>query len=146
MQIKEAVHLAKSSSATALTPQQQNDFFASYNKILMQAEQIIRGSPKRRNVHLSTHNLYRRFSISKEAILRFMTDFRVPFVSVGSERDLRMLKLQQKISCCFRSAAGARVFCRVRSFLSSARKEEARSLQTALESALMGQPIVLPTR
>jgi hypothetical protein len=56
----------------------------------------------------------------------------------GSERDLRMIKLQQKVSGCFRTADGARNFCRVRSYLSMARKQSHSPL-CALERALVGK-------
>ena len=71
-----------------------------------------------------------------------MSDFAVPFDNNGSERDLRMLKLQQKIASCFRTTDGVTTFCRVRSYLSLARKQ-GRSLLAALESALKGKPIAL---
>ena len=142
LRIKKAVELVKLNSQSALTSKQQNSYFGRYDRIIIQAERVIRGSPKLKGVHLSAHNLYRRFMTNKEAILRFMTDFRVPFDNNGSERDLQMLKLQQKISGCFRSAAGASVFCRVRSYLSSARKQ-ARSLLAALDSAIKGKTVAL---
>ena len=79
----------------------------------------------------------------KEAdeVLRFMTDSSVPFDNNGSERDLRMIKLQQKISGCFRTADGARNFCRVRSYLSTARKQ-GHSLLSTLERAFNGKPFI----
>ena len=142
VRIKATVDRAKSQSETALIPLRQSSFSARYDKILTGAVRVIRGSPKRKDLLMSAHNLYQRFLANKAAILRFMTDFRVPFDNNGSERDLRMLKLQQKISGCFRSTASATVFCRVRSFLSSVRKQ-GRSLLTAVESVFNGQPIRL---
>jgi transposase len=75
-------------------------------------------------------------------VVRFMTDFTVPFDNNDSERDLRMLKLQQKIAGCFRLIEGAQAFCRVISSLSSARKQS-KSLLSALEHALKCKPIAL---
>jgi transposase len=69
-----------------------------------------------------------------------MTDLAVPFDNNGTERDLRMVKLQQKISGCFRTPDGARSFCRVRSYLSTARKQD-YTLLRALERAFSGKPL-----
>jgi transposase len=76
----------------------------------------------------------------RDEVLRFMTDLNVPFDNNGSERDLRMIKLQQKTSGCFRTEDGARVFCRVRSYLSTAHKQ-GHSLLYSLERALSGKPL-----
>ncbi len=84
--------------------------------------------------------LIRRLQEKREQVLRFMTDFRVPFDNNGSERDIRMLKLQQKIGGCFRTPEGAAAFCRIRSYLSTARKQ-GHSTLTALQHAFAGKPL-----
>ena len=145
LEIKASVELAQSNALGSLEDSLQNTFSTRYDRILAEAESVIRGSPELIFTRLSAGTLLRRLVRNKELILRFMTDFRVPFDNNGSERDLRMLKLQQKISGCFRSLEGVKTFCRVRSYLSSARKQ-ARGLLIALESAFKGQPIPLTAR
>jgi len=139
VRIKDKVESARLNGQSALTFRQQSCYSAHYDRIMTEAWKTIRGSPERKLVHISAHNLYRRCYKYKKAILRSMTDFSVPFDNNGSERDLRMLKLQQKISGCFRTTEGVKVFCRVRSYLSSARKQ-GRGLLIAIEQALLGKP------
>jgi transposase len=78
-----------------------------------------RGRPKK----TKGRNLAERFAKHKTDILRFAHDFRVPFDNNLAERDIRMMKVQQKISGCFRSWDGARQFCRLRSYISTIRKQ-----------------------
>jgi hypothetical protein len=68
------------------------------------------------------HALARRLLDRQDDYLRFTTDWRVPADNNGSERDIRMIKLRQKVSGCLRTLTGARQFCAIRSYLSTAAK------------------------
>src|SRR5579872_3240476 len=69
-----------------------------------------------------SRNLLERLRDFESDVLRFMEDPLVPFTNNSGENDLRMTKVQQKISGCFRSMEGARIFCRVRSYLLTCQK------------------------
>ena len=104
-----------------------------------------RGPLKGRPPSLPTpRTIVHRLQPKRDEVLCFMRDISVPFDNNGSERDLRMVKLQQKISGCFRTDAGARSFCRVRSYISTARKQGHPFLR-ALERVLAGKPLPLET-
>jgi transposase len=86
-------------------------------------------------------NLLDRLSGGKWAVLRFLHDFAVPFDNNQAERDLRLIKVQQKLSGCFRTAEGIAMFCRIRSYLSTLRKQGIE-LFAALEQTLLGHPVL----
>lgn len=142
IEIKDVVETARNSSQTELDSALHKGFLSRYDALIEQAEEAVRGSPEQKSSGLTAGKLLNRFIRNKAEVLRFMNDFAVPFDNNGSERDLRMLKLQQKIAGCFRTTTGAATFCRVRSYLSSARKQ-GRSLLTTLEHALKGKPTAL---
>ena len=87
------------------------------------------------------HNLLNRLSESKWAVLRFLQDFAVPFDNNQAERDLRMIKVQQKVSGCFRTDEGVTRFCRIRGYLSTLRKQ-GKNLLDALPHTLEGHPVL----
>ena len=89
---------------------------------------------------MKKHNaLARRLIDRQDDYLRFTRDWRVPADNSGSERDIRMIKLRQKISGCLRTLAGARQFCAIRSYLSTAAKH-GLSFFDALVMLTKGQP------
>jgi len=85
-------------------------------------------------------NLVLRMERRREEVLRFMTDFSVPFDNNQAERDLRMIKLQQKVSGCLRTEEGARRFCRIRGYISTMRKQ-GKSVLKAIEEVCRGRPL-----
>ena len=70
--------------------------------------------------------------------LRFMTDKDVPFTNNQGENDLRMAKVQQKISGCFRSINGGIIFCTIRSYISTVRKRKL-NVMDSIRNVFQGQ-------
>ena len=86
-------------------------------------------------------NLLERLEDFDWSILAFLWDGRVPFTNNQGEQDVRMIKVRQKISGCFRTLHGAQVFCRIRSYLSTCRKQ-GRNLWEAIQLAVVGRPFI----
>ena len=85
-------------------------------------------------------NLLERLVFGQDAVLAFLDDLTIPFDNNQAERDLRGLKLQQQVSGCFRSDAGAEAFARLRGYLATLRKQ-GQALLAALQTAFAGQPL-----
>jgi transposase len=96
-------------------------------------------SPRASKVMRKHHALARRLLDRQADYLRFTTDWRVPADNNGSERDIRMIKLRQKVSGCLRTLTGARQFCAIRSYLSTAAKHGRTFFETLVMLA-EGQP------
>ncbi|HWD47390.1 MAG TPA: IS66 family transposase [Actinomycetota bacterium] len=83
--------------------------------------------------------LLARLDTNRDEVLRLLDDCRVPFDNNQAERDLRMVKLRQKISGCWRTLSGAAAFLALRSYISTARKQAMNPL-TVLHQLFQGQP------
>jgi transposase len=85
-------------------------------------------------------NLLERLWLDQDAVLAFLDDLTIPFDNNQAERDLRTLKLHQKVSGCFRSDPGADAFARLRSYLATLRKQ-GQPLFAALQTVFAGRPL-----
>jgi transposase len=147
--IKAAVATARAASLTALPPSDQERFLQGYERIVQagyaQNPLAPAQGPKRRGRRKQSkaRNLLDRFRDHPNEILAFMRDFAVPFDNNQSERDLRMMKLRQKISGTFRSFTALVNFCRIRGYVSTARKNGLNAFD-ALQRVFLGRPFVPP--
>jgi transposase len=130
LEIKGQVDGAKDSGQQALEDSLIDSYHQRYQDILTEvlksypAAEGIRDKPKRgKKKHSKGRNLLDRLIQYEAETLRFMEDFRVPFDNNLAERDIRMVKVKQKISGCFRSEDGAKSFCRIRGFISTVKKQ-----------------------
>jgi transposase len=97
------------------------------------------GRSRRRPRRSPASRLLGRLDAHRDEVLRFLDDLRVPFTNNQAERDLRMVRLQQKISGCWRTLAGAAAFLLVRSYISTARKQGLNPLDV-LRRLFQGHP------
>lgn len=148
LNIKKTVDEAKILT-DSLPEKQIRKFEEDYEKILKEGyaknplpEKSTSGKKKRgKRKKSKARNLLERLDNYREEALGFMYDFSVPFDNNLGERDVRMMKVQQKISGCFRSEDGAKVFSRIRSYISTARKNGINAID-ALKKAIAGVPFM----
>jgi transposase len=145
LEIKAAATQARASGAAQLEAAQTQAFRARYDTLLSEGEAAHPPSPPTgrggRRKQSPAYNLVRRLLKHADLVLAFMYDIAIPFDNNLAERDLRMLKTQQKISGGFRSQSGAEIFCRIRSYISTVRKQRLPLLE-ALRSVFSGTPLM----
>jgi transposase len=147
LDIKTASRVAQALGHTQFTAEQIIQFTQTYADLVYcgwQANPLPdppTAKKRGRVKHSTPQNLLRRLEKYPALILAFMHDFRIPFDNNLAERDLRMVKVQQKISGCFRTQAGAEMFARTRSYISTARKQGLNVLQP-ITDALAGRPFI----
>jgi transposase len=149
---KKAVDASKKAGLDRLAQPKIRRFERAYARILLEGLKVnpamVRpeGAAKKRGriKQGKPKNLLDRLDKDRKDVLAFLHDFRVPFDNNQAERDLRMMKVKQKVSGCFRSRKGARAFCRIRGYISTARKNAIPILQ-ALQGAFEGKPFIPAT-
>jgi len=128
-----------------LPPERLADFEQRYTTLIAAGEALNpppeRPPTGRRPKQTPPRNLLDRLRDHRAEVLAFMHDFRVPFDNNLAERDLRMMKVKQKVSGGFRTLAGAAEFAAIRSYISTVRKQ-GRPVLEALEMAYRGTPFM----
>lgn len=142
-----AVEQARRQGYRQLAPDQHTSLVAHYEALLALAAGLAANPPPERGprrrgriAQSPARNLLERLALGREEVLAFLGDLAIPFDNNQAERDLRLLKVQQKVSGCFRSPAGADAFARIRGYLSTLNKQGV-ALLAALETVFTGQPL-----
>ena len=146
--IKDAVDTARNAGQTALPDPDLDRFLKRYQGIVEAGyaqNPVAALSPgpnqRGRRKQSKARNLLDRFRDHSDGILAFMRDFSIPFDNNLAERDLRMMKLRQKISGTFRNFDALVDFCRIRGYVSTARKNGLNALD-ALRRVFLGNPFI----
>ena len=144
--MKERVEQARRRGETQLDPLSCLALRGEYDRLIQEGWRTNAPTPRaspapRSRKRHPAYNLLNRLQKGREFVLAFLQDFAVPFDNSQAERDVRMVKVQQKVSGSFRSEAGVTAFCRIRGYLSTLRKQ-GMPLLSALEATLRGQPVL----
>ena len=144
LEMRSVAEQARAQGQTRLPAPQRDILVARYERLLalgLAANPPPRRRPRQRGrvKQSPVRNLLERLWFGQAQVLAFLDDLTIPFDNNQAERDLRLLKTQQKISGCFRSETGAEAFARLRSYLSTLRKQGA-ALLDALHTLFTGAP------
>jgi transposase len=144
--MKHATEQARTKGQSCLSPPEVAAFTATFLALLSEGDQVHPRvqTPAGKRGKAKQHpgrNLLDRLRKHQDAVLRFLNDLHVPFDKNLAEQDIRMVKVQQKVSGAFRSTEGAVSFCRIRGYLSTLRKQGLHVF-SALEATLRGQPLL----
>lgn len=144
--VQGATDRARAVGATALDARTQRRYHRRYDALLA-AGTAAEPPPAPRPAHggrgreAPGGKLLHRLGRDRAAVLRFMTDLAVPFDDSEAERDVRMMRVEQKVSGGFGTPEGAATFCTLRGYLSTARKQGKQALGV-LRDALTGHPFM----
>lgn len=146
LDMKETTDQARQQGKLWLDPVEVVDWERRFLELLAEGEQAhprATAPPGKRGrcKQSAARNLLDRLRKHQQAVWCFLEDLRVDFDNNQAERDLRMVKVQQKVSGCFRSLGGAQAFCRIRGYLSTLRKQGS-PLLSALQATLGGHPVL----
>jgi transposase len=146
LSMKQATQQAREQGKRWLDPLEVLDWELAFLRLLDEADQVTPRATappgtKGRVKQSAARNLLDRLRKHQKAAFCFLEDLRVDFDNNLAERDLRMIKVQQKVSGCFRSLAGAQAFSRIRGYLSTLRKQ-GLPLLPALQATLSGHPLL----
>ncbi|HEX5547738.1 MAG TPA: IS66 family transposase [Ktedonobacterales bacterium] len=145
IEMRAATEQARSQGQTRLPTAERTALVVRYDQLLAcglaaNPPPLRRPRQRGRVKQSPVRNLLERLWLGKSQVLAFLDDLAIPFDNNQAERDLRMLKTQQKVSGCFRSDAGAEAFARLRGYLSTLRKQSV-ALLDALQTLFTGSPL-----
>jgi transposase len=146
LDMKAATEQARAQGKLRLDPLEVIDWEAQFLQLLDEGDHlhphaVAPPGTRGRCKQSAARNLLDRLRKHQKAVLCFLEDLRVSFDNNLAERDLRMIKVHQKVSGCFRSLAGAVAFSRIRGYLSTLRKQGLPVL-SALQATLGGHPLL----
>mgnify|MGYP002640622600 CR=1 FL=1 len=142
--LKESCRTVSTSQEKKLSDQDYKNLLKRFRNIMTRGEKELPPIPARttgkrgRLAKSDAHNLWQRLKDNEGAVLMFAKDPHVPFTNNRAERDLRMAKVKQKVSGCFRTLQYAQAYCRISSYLQTMASKGYNPL-IAIQMALAGQ-------